>query len=89
MALTNVRNEIGPGTVTESTMTRILNWDGDRRRLEKKKMHVHEVNETKRVKWCKEAKKRTVDNYWKKVIFTDECKVIIDGVCIFSPSRTS
>lgn len=53
MALTNVTNEIGPGTVTESTMTRILNWDGDRRRHEKKKMHVHEV---------KEAKKRTVDN---------------------------
>lgn len=78
MALTNVTDEIGPGTLTESTMTRILNWDGDRRRHEKKKMHVHEV---------KEAKKRTVDNYWKKVIFTDECKVIIDGVCIFSPFK--
>lgn len=77
--LTNVRNEIGPGTVSESTVKRILNRDGYRRRLVKKKMRVREVNKTKRVKWCKEAKKRTVDDHWKKVIFTDECKVMIDG----------
>jgi hypothetical protein len=42
-------------------------------------MRVRKVNKTKRVKWCKEAKKKTVDDYWKRVIFTDECKVMIDG----------
>lgn len=60
--LPNVRNEIGPGTVSESTVKRILNRDGYRRRLLKKKMRVREVNKTNRVEWCKEAKTKTVDD---------------------------
>ena len=40
-------------------------------------MVVQEANRKKRVKWCKERRARTVDNYRKKVIFSDESQVML------------
>ena len=40
-------------------------------------MVVREANRKKRVKWCKERRGRTVDNYWKKVIFSDESQIVL------------
>ena len=45
--------------------------------LAKKKMVVREANRKKRVKWCKERRGRTVDNYWKKVIFSDKSQIVL------------
>lgn len=70
--LTNVKNEIGPGTVSWKAF---FNPDEYRRRLLKKKMRVCEVNKTKRVKWCREAKKKTVDDYWKKLFLQMNVKL--------------
>ena len=56
---------------------RVLHSEGYKRRLAKKKMVVREVNRKKRVKWCKQRRSRTVDNYWKKVIFSDDSQIVL------------
>ena len=40
-------------------------------------MVVRKANQKKRVKWCKERRHRTVDNYWEKVIFSDESQIVL------------
>ena len=40
-------------------------------------MVLREANRKKRVKWCKERRGRTVDNYWKKEIFSDESQIVL------------
>ena len=40
-------------------------------------MVVREANREKRVKWCKERRGRTVHNYWKKVIVSDESQIVL------------
>ena len=40
-------------------------------------MVVREANRKKRGKWCKDRRGRTVDNYWKKVIFSDESQIVL------------
>ena len=58
-------------------MQRVLLSEGYKRRLAKKKMVVREANRKKRVKWCKKRTGRTVDNYWKKVMFLDESQIVL------------
>ena len=65
-------NECKTKTFSQKTVQRVLHSEGYKRRLAKKKMVVREANRKKRVKWCKQRRNRTVDNYWKKVIFSDE-----------------
>ena len=55
----------------------VLHSEGCKRRLAKKKMVVREANRKKRGKWCKERRGRTVYNYWKKVIFSDESQIVL------------
>ena len=43
-------------------------------------MVVREANRKKRVKWCKERRGRTVHNFWKKLIFSDESQIVL-GAC--------
>ena len=40
-------------------------------------MVVRKANRKNRVKWCKERIGRTVDNYWKKVIFSDKSQIVL------------
>ena len=35
------------------------------------------MNRRKRLSWCREKRKLTVENYWKKVIFLDESKIVV------------
>ena len=55
----------------------MLHSEGYKRRLAKKKMVVRQATRKKRVEWCKERRGRTVDNYWKKVIFSDENQIVL------------
>ena len=70
-------NECKTKTFSQKTVQRVLHSEGYKRRLTKKKMVVWEANRKKRVKWCKERRGRTVDNYWKKVIFSDESQIVL------------
>ena len=64
-------------TFSKKTVQRVLHSEGYKRRLAKKKMVVREANRKKGVLWCKERRSRTVDDYWKKVVFSDESQVVI------------
>ena len=70
-------NECKTKTFSQKTVQRLLHSEGYQRRLAKKKMVVREANRKKRVKWCKERTGRTVDNYWKKVMFLDESQIVL------------
>ena len=58
-------------------MQRVLHSEGYKRGLAKKKMVVREANQKKRVKWCQERRGRTLDNHWKKVIFSNESQIVL------------
>jgi len=75
--ITNKLNEEKQHHFSERTVQRALRSEGYRRRIAKKKAIVREVNRKKRVKWCKERKNLTVNDHWKKVIFSDESQVVI------------
>ena len=70
-------NEYKTKTFSQKTVQRVLHSEGYKRRLAKKKMMVREANRKKRLKWCKQRRSRTVDNYWKKVIFLDESQIFL------------
>ena len=70
-------NECKTKTLSQKTVQREWHSEGYKRRLAKKKKVVREVNRKKRVKWCKQRRSRTVDNYWKKVIFSDESQIVL------------
>ena len=70
-------NECKTNTFSQKTVQRVLHSEGYKRRLAKKKMVVQEANRKKRVKWCQEQRGRTVGNYWKKVIFSDESQIVL------------
>ena len=55
----------------------MLHSEGYKRRLAKKKMVVRQATRKKLVEWCKERRDRTADNYWKKVIFSDESQIVL------------
>ena len=70
-------NECKTNTFSQKTVQRVLHSEGYKRRLAKKKMVIQEANRKKRVKWCQERRARTVGNYWKKVIFSDESQIVL------------
>ena len=69
-------NEAKTTTFSTKTVQRALHSEGYRRRVIKKVL-VRQVNQRKRVKWCKDRKNFTVNNYWKQVIFSDESQVVL------------
>ena len=70
-------NEYKTKTFSQRTVQRVLHSEGYNRRLAKKKMVVRKANRKKRVKWCTERRSRTVDNYWEKVMFSDESQIVL------------
>ena len=70
-------NECKTNIFSQKTVQRVFYSEGYKRRLAKKKMVVREANRKNRVKWCKERRGRTVDNHWKKVIFSDESQIVL------------
>lgn len=53
------------------------NNEGKTETVSKKKVVVKEVNCQKKLAWCREKRRRTVQNNWNKVIFSDESKIMI------------
>ena len=70
-------NECKTKTFSHKTVQRLLHSEGYERGLAKKKMVVREANRKKRVKCCQERRGRTVDNYWKNVMFLDESQIVL------------
>ena len=75
--ITSKLNECKSQTFSKKTVQRVLHSEGYKRRSAKKKVVVREVNRKKRVNWCKERKSHTVDEYWRKVIFSDESHIVL------------
>ena len=75
--ITSKLNECKTKTFSQKTVQRVLHSKGYKRRLAKKKVVVREANRKKRVKWWKERRGRTADNYWKKLIFSDESQIVL------------
>ena len=70
-------NENRDKPIAKRTLQFHLHKHGYNRRVAKKRVVVRDVNRKKRLSWCREKRKLTVDNYWKKVIFSDESKIVI------------
>jgi len=56
---------------------RRLYIEGFHRRVIRKRIRIREVNRKAQVLWCRSNRRKTVNAYWKRVIFSDECKVEI------------
>ncbi|CAG2213846.1 unnamed protein product [Mytilus edulis] len=75
--ITNIFNESIDRPFSKQTVERKLHSDGFHKRSVKKKNRIREVNKKKRVAYCRGNLHKTVNAHWSKVIFSDECKVII------------
>ena len=45
--------------------------------FKRKKMVIKEMNRKKRLPWCREKRRWSVHNNWKRIIFSDKSKVMI------------
>ncbi|CAG2224309.1 unnamed protein product [Mytilus edulis] len=59
------------------TVQRKLYEEGFKKRVVKKSIRIRAANVKKRLAWCKLARHKTVEDYWRRVIYSDECKVEI------------
>lgn len=75
--ITNEFNEGGHVRVHPKTVQRILHKNKIFRRVVRKKMVVREVNKKKRLSWCLERCRWTVNQNWNGVIFSDESQILI------------
>ena len=71
----NVGNNLD--TVSKRTVQRILHKNQIYRRVIRKRMVVKEVNRKKRLTWCLQKRRLTVNEYWRNIIFSDESQVVI------------
>ena len=75
--ITNKFNEENSVPVTKCTIQHHLHKHGYHRRVYKKKVVIREVHRKKRLAWCREKRRWTVNGNWKKDIFSDESKIMI------------
>ena len=75
--ITNKFNENIDQPVAKRTVQLHLHKHGFSRRVSKKKVVVKESNRKKRLAWSRGKRRLTVQNYWNKVIFSDESKIMI------------
>jgi len=75
--ITNKVNEENSVPVTKRTIQHHLHKHGYHRHVYKKKVVIREVNRKKRLAWCREKRRWTVNGNWKRVIFSDESKIMI------------
>jgi len=82
--ITNVFNQVRTLSVSKHTVQRKLYSEGYHRRVIRKYIRIREVNWKNRLAWCRANRRKTVYSYWKRVIFSDECKVDIGlDHCVF------
>lgn len=81
--ITSEFNNRVPIPVSRRTIQRKLHGFGYTRRSVRKKIGIREVNKKKRMAYCRSKLHWTVENNWKKVIFSDEMMILLkpDG-CI-------
>lgn len=77
--ISNNYNQHAPKTISTRTVQRKLHSFGMKRHRVRKTLTVSEPNRKSRVKWCKSMKNKNIDDYWKKVIFSDETQVVISN----------
>ena len=77
--LTNIVNESLPQAVSSRSVRRRLRFSGYTRRKVRKVLTFNTVNRRKRVSWCRNGLKWTLDQNWKSVIFSDETQVKINN----------
>ena len=65
----------------KKTIWRSLKLYGYRRCVCKKKIRIRVANRVKRVRWCAGKRNWTVENDWRKVIFSDESQIVIGNDC--------
>lgn len=75
--ITSKFNEGRDRPVSKRTVQFHLHKHEYTRRVAQKKVTVREVNRKKRLAWCREKRRLTVDRYWNKVIFSDESKIMV------------
>ena len=73
--ITAIFNKHKDSTVSKRTIQRKLYSEGYHRRVVRKRIRIREVNRKNRINWCMGNRHKTLDNYWKRVIFSDERKV--------------
>lgn len=69
-------NEERPEPVSRRTIQHNLHKNNYRRSVAKKKLVIKENNRKKRLSWCRGKRQWSVEN-WKRVIFSDESKIMI------------
>jgi len=77
LKITNVFNQVRTSSVSKRTVQRNLHSESYHRRVIRKRIRIREANRKNRFAWCRTKRRKTVDSYWKRVIFSDECKVDI------------
>lgn len=78
MADTTVKfNQNNTNPVAKRTLQFHLHENGFKRRVTRKKLVIKEVNRKKRLSWCREKRRWSVENNWRKIIVSDESKIMI------------
>ena len=72
--VTSVFNSQTPTKISNTTVKRRLQFHGYKRRVVKKKIVISKQNRVRQRAWCRTKLHMTVENYWRKVIYTDETK---------------
>lgn len=75
--ITSIYNSQTPTKISLTTVKRRLKFHGYKRRVVKKKIVISKQNRVRRRAWCRGKLHMTVENYWRKVIFSDETQVVL------------
>ena len=67
----------GDHSVSERTDQRYLHKNRIYRRIVKKRMVVKEINSKKRLTWCLQNRRWTVNENWRHIIFSHESLIVI------------
>ena len=73
--ITALFNQHRDSSVSKRTIQRKLYSEGYHRRVVRKRIRIREVNKKNRIYWCRGNRYKTLDNYWKRLILSDGCKV--------------
>ena len=74
--VSSVFNSQTPTKISKTTVKRRLQLHGYKRRVVKKKIVISKQHMVRRRAWCRTKLHMNVENYWRKVIFTDETQVV-------------
>lgn len=75
--ITGEYNKYNDTSLSTRTVQRRLFEKSYHRRVVKKKIRIRAVNRIKRVTWARGKRLWHLTTHWKRVIFSDECKVVI------------